>query len=244
MAHTPKGTVLVTGASSGIGAAIARAAAQSGWRVVCAARRQDKLAAQVAAIGAAATSVHLDVRDRESVATLPGRIPEGWREVDVLVNCAGHDIGGRQRFDLEAMDDWSDTLNTNLLGAMRVTHAVVPGMLARGRGHIVNMSSIYALEAHAGSSAYCTSKYGINGFSKAILDDYRNLGVRVTQVLPGVARTDFSNTRWHGDRAKVDAFYASIPVVLEPEDIARAVLFAIEQPRHVTIADIVMVAGS
>lgn len=244
MANTPKGIVLVTGASSGIGAAIALTAGQSGWRVICAARRQDKLAEQVAAIGAAATSVHLDVRDRESVATLLGRIPEGWREVDVLVNCAGHDIGGRQRFDLEAMDDWSDTLNTNLLGAMRVTHAVVPGMLARGRGHIVNMSSIYALEAHAGSSAYCTSKYGINGFSKAILDDYRNLGVRVTQVLPGVARTDFSDTRWQGDRAKVEAFYAAIPVVLEPEDIARAVLFAIEQPRHVTIADIVMVAGS
>ncbi len=244
MAQNPNGTVLVTGASSGIGAAIARATGQSGWRVVCAARRQDKLAEQVAAIGATATAVQLDVRDRQSVATLLERIPEGWREPDVLVNCAGHDIGGRQRFDLEAMDDWSDTLNTNLLGAMRVTHAVVPGMLQRRRGHIVNMSSIYGLEAHAGSSAYCTSKYGINGFSKAILDDYRNLGVRVTQVLPGVARTDFSDTRWHGDRAKVDAFYASIPIVLEPEDIARAVLFAIEQPSHVTIADIVMVAGS
>jgi 3-hydroxy acid dehydrogenase/malonic semialdehyde reductase len=238
------GTVLVTGASSGLGAAIAAAVAKGDWRVICAARRLDKLAAQVEAIGAAATSVSLDVRDKESVATLLERVPEGWREVDVLVNCAGHDIGGRQRFDLGSMDDWADTLNTNLLGAMRVTHAVVPGMLQRGRGHIVNMSSIYALEAHAGSSAYCTSKYGINGFSKAILDDYRNQGVRVTQILPGVARTEFSDTRWHGDRSKIDAFYASVPVVLEPEDIARAVLFAIEQPRHVTIADIVMVAGS
>ncbi len=218
--------------------------AKAGWRVVCSARRLDKLAEQVKAIGAAATSVSLDVRDKQSVTTLLERIPAGWREIDVLVNCAGHDIGGRQRFDLGSMNDWADTLNSNLLGTMRVTHAVVPGMLQRGRGHIVNMSSVYALEAHAGSSSYCASKYGINGFSKAILDDYRNQGVRVTQILPGVARTDFSDTRWSGDRSKVDAFYASIPVVLEPEDIARAVLFAIEQPRHVIIADIVMVAGS
>jgi len=244
MSDIQRGTVLVTGASSGLGAAIAMAVACAGWRVVCAARRVDLLAAQVKAIGASAVAVVLDVRDKTSVTTLLDRVPEDWRRIDVLVNCAGHDIGGRRRFDQMLIDEWTDTLETNLLGTMRVTHAVVPGMLKRGRGHIVNMSSIYGLEAHAGSSAYCTSKYGINGFSKAILDDYRNQGVRVTQILPGVARTDFSDTRWHGDRSKVDAFYASIPVVLEPQDIARSVLFAIEQPRHVTISDIVLVAGS
>ena len=244
MSDIQRGTVLVTGASSGLGAAIAMAVSRAGWRVVCAARRVDLLAEQVQAIGALATSVVLDVRDKNSVTTLLDRVPEDWRLIDVLVNCAGHDIGGRQRFDQMSMDEWSDTLDTNLLGTMRVTHAVVPGMLERGRGHIVNMSSIFALEAHAGSSAYCTSKYGINGFSKAILDDYRNQGVRVTQILPGVARTEFSDTRWRGDRSKIDSFYANFPVVLEPEDIARSVLFAIEQPRHVTISDIVLVAGS
>jgi len=244
MAEVQRGTVLVTGASSGIGAAIAEAVVRQGWRVVCAARRVERLQALVDQLGSAALALPLDVRDKASVASIGQRLPEGWRQIDVLVNSAGHDIGGRQRFDQGSMDDWTDTIDTNLLGAMRVTHAVVPGMLARRRGHIVNISSIFALEAHAGSSSYCTSKYGLNGFSKAILDDYRNQGVRVTQILPGVARTDFSDTRWHGDQAKVDAFYANFPVVLEPEDIARSVLFAIEQPRHVTISDLVLVAGS
>lgn len=104
--------------------------------------------------------------------------------------------------------------------------------------------SVYALEAHAGSSAYCTSKFGVNGFSKAILDDYRTKGVKVTQILPGVVRTEFSDTRWQGDRTKVDEFYATQPVVLEPDDVARAVVFALEQPQHVTISDLTLVAGS
>jgi len=239
-----RGIALVTGASSGIGAAIASALARCGWRVVCAARREDRLAANVAAIGASATSLQLDVRAKASVESLLDRLPESWREIDVLVNCAGHDIGGRRRFDEGSMDQWADTIETNLLGAMRVTHMVVPGMLKRRRGHVVNVSSIYALEAHAGSSAYCTSKFGLNGFSKAILDDYRNQGVRVTQILPGVAKSDFSDTRWKGDRSKVDDFYAHFPAVLEPEDIARSVLFAVDQPPHVTISELVIVAGS
>lgn len=238
------GIALVAGASSGIGAATARALASRGWRVVCAARRLERLRELTQNIGASAVAVHLDVRDESSVRGLLQRIPEEWREIDVLVNSAGHDIGGRRRFDEVKMDEWTNTIDTNLLGAMRVTHAIVPGMLERARGHIVNISSVFALEAHAGSSAYCTSKFGLNGFSKAILDDFRTQGVRVTQILPGVARTEFSNTRWHGDREKVDDFYARHPVVLDPEDIARAIVFAVEQPRHVTISDLVLVAGS
>ncbi len=243
MKPVQRGTVLVTGASSGLGAAIAVAVAQSGWRVVCAARRLDRLAALVQEIGPAALAIALDVRDKDSVQTLLDRLPVEWRGIDVLVNCAGHDVGGRRRFDLGSIAQWTDTVDTNLLGSMRATHAIVPGMLERGRGHIVNISSIYALEAHAGSSAYCTSKHGMNGFSKAILDDYRSLGVRVTQIMPGVVKTGFSDVRWDGDQAKVDAFYAQFPVVLEPQDVARSVIYAIEQPPHVTISDLVIVAA-
>lgn len=243
MSKELRGTVLVTGASSGLGAAIAVVLARAGWNVVCAARRQDRLAELVKDIGPTALAVTLDVRDKNSVQTLLDRLPADWRRIDVLVNCAGHDVGGRRRFDEGTIDQWTDTVDTNLLGAMRMTHAIVPGMLERGRGHVVNISSIYALEAHAGSSAYCTSKYGMNGFSKAILDDYRNLGVRVTQIMPGVVRTSFSDVRWDGDRSKVDEFYSRFPVVLEPQDVARSVLFAIEQPPHVTISDLVIVAG-
>ena len=243
MNEAKHGTALVSGASSGIGAAVAGALASAGLKVVCAARRADRLRELVDRLGPSTVAVHLDVREKESVVGLLDRIPKGWRDIDVLVNCAGHDIGGRERFDKVAMDAWTDTIDTNLLGAMRVTHVVVPGMLARASGHIVNISSVYALEAHAGSSAYCTSKFGMNGFSKAILDDYRTQGVKVTQILPGVVRTEFSDTRWHGNRTKVEEFYARNPVVLDPDDVARAVIFAIGQPPHVTISDLTIVAG-
>ncbi len=245
MSQPARGTVLVAGASSGIGAALANELARSGWRVICAARRIDRLARLVAELGPdAALALELDVTSKTSVDTLLERLPQDWKEIDVLVNNAGHDIGGRRRFDQGSIDEWLAIVETNTIGAMRVTHAVVQAMLERGRGHIVNIGSIFGLEAHAGSSAYCTSKFAINGFSKAILDDYRGKGVRVTQILPGVTRTEFSDTRWHGDQSRVDEFYGRFPVVLEPEDVARSVLFAIEQPPHVTISDIVIVPAA
>jgi 3-hydroxy acid dehydrogenase/malonic semialdehyde reductase len=239
-----RGTALVTGASSGIGAAVARELARAGWRMICAARRADRLAELVAELGSQTVAVQLDVTDKISVKTLLERLPGGWRNIDVLVNSAGHDVGGRRRFDEGSMDEWSATIETNTIGTMRVTHLIVPGMIEQGRGHIVNIGSIFGLEAHAGSVAYATSKFAVNGFSKVILDDYRGKGVRVTQILPGVTQTEFSDTRWHGDKAKVDEFYGRFPVVLEAEDVARSVRFAIEQPPHVTISDLVIVPAS
>lgn len=238
-----RGTALVTGASSGIGAAVARELSRASWRVVCAARRTSRLTELVNELGAQTLAIALDVTDKVSVDTLSERLPEDWRNIDVLVNSAGHDVGGRRRFDEEPIDEWVATIDTNLIGTARVTHAVVGGMLDRGRGHIVNIGSIFGLEAHAGSAAYAASKFGVNGFSKVLLDDYRSTGVRVTQILPGVARTEFSDTRWRGDKKLVDEFYAGFDVVLEAEDVARCVRFAVEQPSHVTISDLVVVAG-
>lgn len=238
------GTALVTGASSGIGAAVAKELAAAGWRVVFAARRADRMAELVKPFGERAIALPLDVTDKAAVATILDRLPVEWRSIDVLVNNAGHDVGGRRRFDEGSIDEWAATIETNTIGMMRVTHAIVGGMLERRRGHIVNIGSIFGLEAHAGSVAYCASKYAVNGFSKVILDDYRGKGVRVTQILPGVVRTELSDTRWHGDRAKVDEFYDRFPVVLEPGDVARSVRFAIEQPPHVTISDLVIVPAA
>ncbi|MEZ5741495.1 MAG: SDR family oxidoreductase [Burkholderiaceae bacterium] len=195
-------------------------------------------------LGPRAMAAVMDVTDQHAPAAASGTLPASWQQIDVLVNNAGHDIGGRKRFDLGTVDEWVNTIQTNVLGAIRVTHALLPGMVDRGRGHIVNIGSIFGLEAHAGSAAYCTSKFAINGFSKAILDDFRGKGVRVTQILPGVTRTEFSETRWQGDQAAVDAFYRQFDQVLEPEDVARMVRFAVEQPAHVTISDLVVIPAA
>lgn len=243
MENAQKGIALVTGASSGIGAAVARELAQQGWRVVCAARRIDRLSALVEAIGPSAIAIELDIANAQSVETLFERVPEGWRNFAALINCAGHDVGGRRRFDKGSMADWAAIVQTNTIGTMRVTYAVVPGMMERGRGHIVNIGSIAGVDAYAGGAAYAASKFGLNGFTKSILADYRGKGVRVTHVLPGLVRTEFAEARW-GDKAKADEFYGKFAVAMEPADIARAVQFAINQPDHLTIAEMVIVPSA
>lgn len=244
MTETQRGTAIVTGASSGIGSAVAAALAQRGWRVACAARRLDKLSELARAIGSAAFAVELDVSDAESVASLPQRLPEQWRTVDLLVNNAGHDVGGRRRFDRGSIDDWAATMQTNAIGMMRVTHALLPGMVERGRGHVINIGSIAALEVHPGGAAYTASKFAVNGFSQALRADFKGKGVRVTQVIPGLVKTEFAQTRWAGDAAKAEQFYSSFPVVLDPADVARAVLYAAEQPPQVTVAELVIIPSA
>ncbi len=238
------GTALVTGASSGIGAATARMLAKQGWRVVCAARRADRLAEQVRALGSGAIALTLDISDATSVDTLLERLPDDWKTIDVLINCAGHDVGGRHRFDVGSMTEWARTIEINAVGTMRVTHAVVPGMLNRARGHIINIGSTSSVNAYAGGAAYVASKFALNGFTKSILADYRGKGVRVTHILAGLTRTNFVESRLRGDKSGADEFYGTFPVTLKPDDIARTILFAIEQPPHVTIAEMLVIPAS
>lgn len=244
MTTNPRGTALVTGASSGIGAAVAKALAASGWAVICAARRIDRLTALAASIGPAASVIELDIADAASVASLPERLPPSSRAVDLLVNNAGHDVGGRRRFDRGPIEDWAATLQTNAIGTMRVTHALLAGMVERGRGHVINIGSIAALEVFPGGAAYTASKFAVNGFSQALRADFKGKGVRVTQVLPGLVRTEFAQTRWSGDAARAEEFYGKFPQVLDPEDVARAVVYAAEQPPHVTVAELVVVTSA
>lgn len=239
-----RGTALVSGASSGIGAAVARALAADGWRVVCAARRVDKLASLAQTIGTVATAIALDVCDPESVGSLAARLPEGWSEIDLLVNNAGHDVGGRRRFDRGVIEDWAATVQTNAIGMMRVTHALLPAMVERGRGHVVNIGSIGAFEVHPGGAAYVASKAAVHGFSQALRADFKGKGVRVTEVVPGIVRTEFAQTRWAGDAQRAEDFYRNFLAVLEPVDVARAVVYAAQQPPHVTIAELVVVTSA
>ena len=237
--QTARGVGLVTGASSGIGTAIVDKLIADGWRVIAAARRTDRLAALSARLGPRCHAVALDVTDPDSVSTLVSRLPEEWRGISVLINNAGHDLGGRTSFDHQAVEQMLSTIETNVAGVIRMTHAIVPIMLERQDAHIVNIGSNASTAAYAGGTAYVASKFALSGFSKALRLDY--LGrIRVTQILPGTVRTEFAEVRHSGDKAKASAFYASYAECLRPEDVANCVAFALDQPSHVNIAELLV----
>lgn len=171
-------------------------------------------------------------------------LPDELREIDILINNAGHDVGGRRRFENGAIEDWAAIIDTNVTGMMRVSHAVIPGMASRGRGHIINMGSIAGVKANPEGSVYSASKHAVHGFSNSLRLDFAGSGIRVTEILPGVARTDFGSARWRGDLAQAKAFYDSFESVLTAEDVAGCVVFALEQPPHVVIAQLVVVPSS
>jgi 3-hydroxy acid dehydrogenase / malonic semialdehyde reductase len=236
---TARGVSLVTGASSGIGAATVEKLVADGWKVIAAARRVDRLAALGAQLGSRCHPIALDVTDPNSVSTLASRLPEDWRAIQVLINNAGHDIGGRTTFDQQQVEDMLSTIETNVEGMIRVTRAIVPLLLERQDGHIVNIGSNAATAAYAGGTAYVASKFAVNGFSKALRLDY--LGkIRVTEILPGLVRTEFAEVRNFGDTRKADAFYASRAGCLRPEDIANCIAFALDQPLDVNIAELLV----
>ena len=236
-------TALVTGAGSGIGEAIATVLASNDCRVICAGRRMDKLSDLSSRLGSSAHPLALDVTDASSVESLSSRLPEDWRSIDILVNNAGHDTGGRRRFDEGSAAEWASIIETNVIGLIRTTHAVIPGMIARDHGHIVNIGSIAGLSPYATGSIYSGSKHAVHGFSESLRLDFAGTGIRVTEILPGLVRTDFAFTRWH-DRTRADSFYDDFGDCLSPQDVARSVLFALEQPPHVVISQLVVVPSA
>jgi len=234
---------LVTGASSGIGEAIATTFVDNGYRVICAARRMDKLAQLTQRLGNAACALELDVTDAASVESLHERLPQDWRSIDILVNNAGHDRGGRRRFDQGSAAEWAAIIDTNVTGLIRTTHAVIAAMIERDRGHIVNIGSISGISSYATGTIYSGSKHAVHGFSESLRLDYAGTGIRVSEILPGMVRTDFALNRWR-DQARAESFYDDFGVCLTPEDIARTVLFAIQQPPHVVISQLVVVPSA
>lgn len=240
MAEHQNGTVLLTGAAGGLGRAIARGAVASGRRVVLVDRDAAGLADFAAELGAAAFPVTLDTTDHQAVDRLLQAVPEAFGPVDILINNAGHDIGGRTRFDEGSPDDWTAIIETNLIGTMRVTRAVLPQMVARNAGHIVNVSSINAVRLVPDMTAYSTSKAGVRMFTQTLRGELTETAIRVTEILPGLARTGIIKTRYRGDVEKEKAYFDQFRMALEPEDVARSILFALEQPPHVQIAEIMI----
>jgi NADP-dependent 3-hydroxy acid dehydrogenase YdfG len=231
---------LVTGASAGIGAATARALAARGLRVICASRNKARLDELVTELGAGGHAIELDVADPTSTESLIERLPEALRAIDILVANAGHDLGGRRRFDEGSVSDWAGIIETNVTGMIRTCYAVVPGMVVRGRGHVVTLGSIAGLSSYKGGTIYNASKFAVHGFTEALRKDYGGSEIRVTEILPGLTRTEFAASRHRGDSTKGTAFYDGFAEVLEPDDIARAIVYALEQPARVTIAQMVV----
>jgi 3-hydroxy acid dehydrogenase / malonic semialdehyde reductase len=240
----PGAVALVTGASSGFGEAIAIALAERGARVIAAARRKERLAPLAERLGERGRVLALDVTDGLAVQNLVDRLPADWGPIDILVNNAGSDVGGRRRFEEGEIEDWAGTIETNVTGVLHVSRAVLPGMVARGRGHIVNLGSIAALRPVAGLAAYAASKAAVHVFSDTLRAEVKGTGIRVTEILPGTARTGFAEARWRGDQAQAESFYGAFKTLLGAEDVARAVLFALEQPPHVVIAELVILPTS
>jgi 3-hydroxy acid dehydrogenase/malonic semialdehyde reductase len=237
------GLALVSGASSGIGEAICRQLVAGGYRVVALARNEAKLARLADELGEDCHVLALDINDAEAVAGVCDLLPAGFREIDVLVNNAGHDTGGRRLFEEGSAEQWCDIIETNVQGTIRLTHALVDGMLARGRGHIVNMGSIAGLKPYATGSAYVASKYAVHGLSDTLRLDFAGRGLRVTEIMPGLVRTGFAEQRL-GDTDKAREFYDSFEQCLDADDVARTVLFALQQPPHVEIAQLVVLPVS
>ncbi len=227
-------TVFVTGASAGFGRAIAARLVQDGHRVIAAARRRERLDTLAAELGSAVLPYALDVTDAASVAGLPDALPAAWRDVDVLVNNAGLALGMDPAFRA-SLSDWDTMVATNVTGLLHMTRALLPGMVARNTGHVINLSSTAAIYPYPGGHVYGASKAFVTQFSLNLRADLVGTGVRVTDLEPGlVGGTDFSTTRFHGDSDKAAAVYAGLKP-LNPLDIAEAVSWVMGLPAHVNI---------
>lgn len=229
---------LVTGASSGIGAACARALADAGAALVLVARREDRLADLAASLPVPTLPLELDVRDAEAVRAALTTLPDAFAALDIAVNNAGlsRDLDPVYANTPDAVDDM---LDTNVKGVVNALRAVVPGMIARGRGHLVQIGSIAGHVVYPGGTVYAASKHAVRALNEGLKMDLHGTPLRVTSVDPGMVETNFSAVRFRGDEARADAVYANT-TPLTAEDVADVVLFAVTRPPHVNLLDVVM----
>ncbi|MGK4596290.1 SDR family oxidoreductase [Amycolatopsis sp. w19] len=230
----PQKTVFVTGASAGFGVEIVRRFAADGAKVVAAARSKDRLDKLAGELGENVLPFELDVRDADAVAALPGTLPAEFAEVDLLVNNAGL-AKGLEPAHRAKLDDWDQMIDTNIKGLAHLTRALLPGMVERGRGHVINIGSVAGSYPYPGGNAYGATKAFVHQFSLNLRADLQGTGVRATNVEPGlVGGTEFSVVRFEGDQGKADNVYKGT-TPLTAADVAESVFWAASQPEHVNI---------
>ncbi|UWZ83976.1 SDR family NAD(P)-dependent oxidoreductase [Occallatibacter riparius] len=234
--------VFISGASSGIGAATARAFAAEGARLLLAARRAAKLAEVASeALASGAESVHsidLDVRDHRAVQNAIDTLPEEWAAIDILVNNAGLSRG-LDKLYMGRIEDWEEMIDTNVKGLLYVTRSVVPGMVVRGRGHVINLGSTAGELTYPNGAVYCASKAAERSINDGLRQDLLGTPVRVTTVDPGMVETEFSMVRFHGDKERAAKVYKGVKP-LTPEDVADVIVWAAGRPAHVNIARVLL----
>lgn len=240
-------TVFITGASSGIGRSCAYAFAKAGAKLLLCARRGDRLVELKSDLekeypGISILTFELDVRDRNAVEDELNALPDQWKAIDVLVNNAGLSRG-LDKLHEGLIEDWEEMLDTNVKGLLYITRTVVPWMVARASGHIINIGSIAGHEVYPKGNVYCASKYAVDALTKGLRIDLVDTPLRVTTVDPGLVETEFSMVRFHGDETRAKPVYKGF-TPLSPDDVADAVVWSASRPSHVQIAEIIILPTS
>ena len=229
-----KKIVLITGATSGIGLACARKFAENGDKLILTGRNESRLAEIKKELATEVLTLAFDVRDREQAKKCIGGLPAEWQKIDVLVNNAGLALGLEPEYEGN-LDDWETMIDTNIKGLLTMTRLVVPGMVQRNSGHIINVGSVAGDAAYAGGNVYCATKAAVKALSDGLRIDVANTAIRVTNLQPGLVETNFSNIRFHGDNDRAANVYKGIKP-LTGDDIADVAVFAANAPAHVQIA--------
>ena len=236
-------TILITGATSGIGEACARKFAENGDRLILTGRNEQRLAdikKELTEKGTEVLTLAFDVRDREKAKKYIAELPAEWQTIDVLVNNAGLALGLEPEYEGN-IDDWETMIDTNILGLLTMTRLIVPGMVERNSGHIINVGSVAGDAAYAGGNVYCATKAAVKALSDGLRIDVANTAVRVTNLKPGLVETNFSNIRFYGDTDRAANVYKGIKP-LTGDDIADVAVFAANAPAHVQIAEVLILA--
>ena len=236
-------TVLITGATSGIGLACARKFASNGDRLILTGRKPqllEEIRSELTAKGTEVLTLVFDVRDREQATKCIEGLPAEWKDIDVLVNNAGLALGLEPEYEGH-YDDWDIMVDTNIKGLLTMTRLVVPGMVERDRGHIINIGSVAGDAAYANGNVYCATKAAVKTITDGLRLDVANTAIRVTNLKPGLVETNFSNTRFHGDTERAANVYKGIKP-LTGDDIADTAVFAANAPDHVQIAEVLILA--
>ncbi|WP_348822929.1 SDR family NAD(P)-dependent oxidoreductase [Flavobacterium aestuarii] len=235
---------LITGATSGIGRATAIKFAENGYNLILCGRRTEKLE-ELKNTLSSTVKIHtliFDVRERKEVELKLSSLPEEWKNIDILVNNAGN-AHGLSSIDNGDIDDWDAMIDGNVKGLLYVSKAIIPQMVERKKGHIINLSSVAGKQTYANGAVYCASKKAVEAISEGMRLDLTEHGIKVTNIAPGAVATEFSEVRFKGDKEKAQKVYEGYEPLL-PEDVADVIFYAVNAPNRVTIADVTMYSKS